>query len=390
MEFDLTAEQRSLRDLARSFATRSFDETAVRAELDTEHGFDREVWRALGTDLGVLGLTLPVALGGDSEPGAPGHVELALLAEELGRTLAGVPLLSTVALAGTALSHVGDDPDGPDGLAAELVGGVVDGGAVLALVATDARGRWSPGATDVTVDAGGTAGGGSDVRLTGTASHVLDAAAADTLLVVAQTPDGPRLHVVRADAEGVRTAPQTTLDQTRRLAVVRFDATPATPLAAAGAATLDAVAAARDVGALVLAAGAVGAGARLLETSVEHAKGRLQFGRPIGSFQGVKHRCADMLVAVEQSRSVTYHAAWTLDGATDDEPRTAVDLATVVTAAAFPALAKNTVQVHGGIGFTWEHPTHLYYKRAVGDAALLGGRAAAAERLAASVLDAAS
>ncbi len=111
--------------------------------------------------------------------------------------------------------------------------------------------------------------------------------------------------------------------------------------------------------------------------SVEYATARLQFGRPIGSFQGVKHRCADMHVAVEQSRSTAYHAAWTLDDPSLDDPRIAVDLATVETAADYQAVAKNTVQVHGGIGFTWEHPVHLYYKRAVSDASLLGGRAAA-------------
>jgi len=139
-------------------------------------------------------------------------------------------------------------------------------------------------------------------------------------------------------------------------------------------------------GALLTAAYQVGIAAVLTERAVAYAKQRTQFGRAIGSFQAVKHRCADMLVDVSHARSAAYHAAWAADAGTDD-PRLAADLATTVSAQSYLRVAKNTVQVHGGIGFTWEHPTHLYYKRAVGDAALLGGRAAAADRLAAAVLD---
>jgi alkylation response protein AidB-like acyl-CoA dehydrogenase len=142
----------------------------------------------------------------------------------------------------------------------------------------------------------------------------------------------------------------------------------------------------RQAGAVLTAALQVGLADRLTEATVAYAKERMQFGRPIGSFQAVKHRCADMLVEVEHARSAAYHAAWAHDTGVDD-PSLAADLATVVCAAAYLAVAKSAVQVHGGIGFTWEHPAHLYYKRAVSDAALLGGRAAAADRLAAAVLD---
>ncbi|MBS44335.1 MAG: acyl-CoA dehydrogenase [Nocardioides sp.] len=378
-EFVLTDEQEAVRDLARTFADRTFDESSVRGLLDDPRGFDPAAWRALGRDLGVLGLALPTTVGGDAEDGR-GHVELALLAEELGRVLAGVPLLGSVALAGTALARCGDDA-----AAAELLAGVLAGEQVLALAATDAAGRWAPEDTGVSLREGS-----DGAVLDGTVSHVVDGAAADTVLVVAQSGDGPRLVAVAAGtspADGLVVEPLTTLDQTRRLARLTFSGTPGRVVGDAGS-TLDAVAAARDAGALVLAAGAVGASAHLLATSVEYARTRLQFGRAIGSYQGVKHRCADMHVRVEESRSAAYHAAWTLDGATDDDVRTAVDLATVVTGEAFPQVAKDTVQVHGGIGFTWEHATHLYYKRAVGDAALLGGPAAASERLAASWLDA--
>ncbi|TMR37106.1 acyl-CoA dehydrogenase family protein [Actinomadura geliboluensis] len=375
MEFAFTEEQRALRDLTRSMAERTWTDDAVRAQLWTSSGFDREAWRVLGRDLGVLGLALPVEAGGDGG----GTVALAIVAEELGRVLAGVPLLGCVALAATALARSGA-PEAPG-----LVSGIVSGETVASLVATDARGAWAPARTGIT------ATGGPDAPvLSGTVSHVLDAVAADLFVVVAEADGDPALFLVDAGAQGLSVEPLTTLDQTRRLGRVRLDGTPARPLGDAGASALDAVAAARDVGAVVLAAEAVGASARLLAMSVEYASTRLQFGRPIGSFQAVKHRCADMHVAVEQSRSAAYHAAWSLDDPGLDDPRIAVDLATVRTAADYQAVVKNPVQVHGGIGFTWEHSAHLYYKRAVGDATLLGGRAAAAERLAASVLDAAS
>jgi acyl-CoA dehydrogenase len=227
--------------------------------------------------------------------------------------------------------------------------------------------------------------GDSGWRLSGEQAHVLDGAAADTVLVLAGTPTGPGLFAVDGAAAGLTREPQSVLDLTRRQARLRYDGVPARPVGEAGQAGA-AVAGARDVAAVVLAAEAVGGAQRLLDMSVEYAKTRLQFGRAIGSFQAVKHRCADMLVDVSHARSAAYHAAWAHDAGTDD-PRVAADLATVVTAEAYLHVAKSTVQVHGGIGFTWEHPTHLYYKRAVGDAALLGGRAAAADRLAAAVLD---
>jgi acyl-CoA dehydrogenase len=365
-EFEFTDEQRALREVARSVADRTWTDDAVRAQLETSTGFDREVWRTLGRDLGVLGLALPT----ESGETVGGMVDFAIVAEEFGRVLAGVPLLGCVALAGTALARSED--------AAGLVPEIVSGETVVSLVATDARGAWAPERTGIVAD-------GS--VLSGTASHVLDAVAADTFVVVAQADGGPALFLVDAGAPGLSVEPLTTLDQTRRLGRVRFDGTPARPVGDPGTSALDAVSAARDVGAVVLAAEAVGASSRLLAMSVEYATARLQFGRPIGSFQGVKHRCADMHVAVEQSRSTAYHAAWTLDDPRIDDPRIAVDLATVETAADYQAVAKNTVQVHGGIGFTWEHPAHLYYKRAVSDASLLGGRAAASDRLAATVLD---
>ncbi|HEX7355007.1 MAG TPA: acyl-CoA dehydrogenase family protein [Mycobacteriales bacterium] len=211
------------------------------------------------------------------------------------------------------------------------------------------------------------------------------------MLVLAGVDGGQGLFLVET-VDALERETQSGLDLTRRQARIRYADCPAVLLAEGGEAVA-AVAAARDTAAVILAAEAVGGAQRLVDMSVEYARTRLQFGRAIGSFQAVKHRCADMLVEVEHARSAAYHAAFAADDGTDAdaaEPRIAADLATVVSAEAYLMVAKNTVQVHGGIGFTWEHPTHLYYKRAVSDAALLGGRAAAAERLAGAVLDQAS
>ncbi|PRZ43328.1 alkylation response protein AidB-like acyl-CoA dehydrogenase [Antricoccus suffuscus] len=374
-EFEFTEEQRDMRALVRTFCADAWPETEVRRLMDTPEGFDREVWRRLGGDLGILGLAVPEEYGGEGR----GIVDLAIIAEECGRVVACSPFLSTVALSATALLHSADE-----GPRKALLTEIITGQKVVALAATDASGQWQPANGSVTA-----AQVSDGWTLTGAQSHVIDGAAADALLVLAQTPSGPTLFLVDPSAPGVTREPQTTLDQTRRMAVVTLRDAPGTVVGAVGGGD-EAVAKARDVGAVVLAAEAVGGSQRLLDISVEYAKTRLQFGRPIGGFQGVKHRCADMLVAVEDARSTAYHAAWALDDDSVDDARVAVDLATVVTADAYRRVAKDTVQVHGGIGFTWEHPTHLYYKRAASDAALLGGRAAASERLAAGVLDAAS
>ena len=374
-EFEFTEEQRDLRAMVRTFCADAWPETEVRRLMDTPDGFDREVWRRLGGDLGILGLAVPEEYGGEGR----GIVDLVIIAEECGRALACSPFLSTVALSATALLHSSDD--GPK---KELLSDIISGQKVVALAATDAAGQWQPATGSVT--ASEKSGGWT---LSGAQAHVIDGAAADALLVLAQTPKGPTLFLVDPAAQGVTRETQKTLDQTRRMAIVKLLEAPGAVVGdlGGGGAAVDH---ARDVAAVVLAAEAVGGSQRLLDISVEYAKTRLQFGRPIGGFQGVKHRCADMLVAVEDARSTAYHAAWALDDDNVDDVRVAVDLATVVTADAYRRVAKATVQVHGGIGFTWEHPTHLYYKRAASDAALLGGRAAASDRLAAGVLDAAS
>ncbi len=383
VEFEFSSERRALRDLARTVCADVWPEAEVRRLMETREGFDRDGWRRLGREAGLAGLTVPAEYGG----AGAGLVDLAVVAEEFGAAPACSPLLGTVALSATALQRSGDAE-----VAKQLLPAVTEGERVLALAATDDRGTWQPSRPTTTarrVDGGG--------RIDGAQAHVIDGDAADALLVLADV-DGPAgmagqadvdgrsgLFLVEGDAPGLGRELMSTLDLTRRQARLRFDGVAARLVGDVDAGAR-AVADARDTATVVLAAAAVGGAQRMLDLSVDYARTRLQFGRPIGSFQAVKHRCADMLVATEQARSTAYHAAWACDEAGDDH-RLAASLAQVTCADAYKRVASDAIQVHGGIGFTWEHPAHLYYKRAVSDAALLGRRAFHTGRLADLVLD---
>ena len=220
----------------------------------------------------------------------------------------------------------------------------MEGTRTAAFAVPDRGGRFDPALVTVAE---------SDGTLTGEVSQVVDGTA-DVLLVAARTGNGVGLFLVD-EAERV---PLSTLDRTRRQATVRFAATPARALAS-GADAERAITAALRTGAALLAAEQVGGAQRMLERTVAYAGTRLQFGRPIGSFQAVKHRCADMLVLVEHARSTAYHAAWALQDATDD-PDLAIGIAQATCSEAYQRVAEDTVQMHGGIGFTWEHSAHLY------------------------------
>ena len=357
-EFRFTPEQHDLRRAVRRFCTEQVDEPTVRRLMESDTGHDPALWARLGAELGVLGLAVPEELGG----AGGGLVDQAVVAEEFGAGLVPGPLFGTVGLAVPALVALGGD---------ELLDELVEGRRTAGFAVPDRGGRFDPELVTVTA---------ADGALTGELSQVVDGSA-DVLLVAARIGDGIGLYATEG---GDRTA-LSTLDQTRRQARVRFDATPAR-LLATGAEAETAITAALRTGAALLAAEQVGGAQRLLDLTVAYAGTRLQFGRPIGSFQAVKHRCADMLVLVEHARSAAYHAAWALQDGTDD-PDLAVSVAQATCSAAYQQVAADTVQLHGGIGFTWEHPAHLYYKRAITDAALLGSPAAHRERIAQLVLD---
>ena len=357
-EFVFTAEQQDLRRAVRQFCAERLDEAIVRRLMQTEDGYDRGLWARLGGELGVLGLAVPEGLGG----AGGGLVDQAVVAEEFGAALVPGPVLGSVGLAIPALVALGGD---------ELLGSLVEGERTAALAVPPT----APDLTEPVVTADRDA-------LTGVVDQVVDGAA-DVLLVPARDGDGIALYAT----EGGERSPLSTLDLTRRQAAVRFDGTPARRVAA-GADAERGVTVALRTAAVLLAAEQVGGAQRMLDMTVAYAGSRLQFGRPIGSFQAVKHRCADMLVLVEHARSAAYHAAWALQDGTDDAD-TAVSIAQATCSDAYQRVVADAIQLHGGIGFTWEHPAHLYFKRATTDAALLGSAAAHRERIARLVLDAA-
>ncbi|MGV0791388.1 acyl-CoA dehydrogenase family protein [Mycolicibacterium sp. XJ1819] len=366
-EYRFTDEQNQLRDAVRNFSAEHFSEDKVRASMESDPPFDPKVWARLGAELGVLGLSVPEADGGVGGT----LVDQAVAIEELGARLACGPLFGTVYLAIPALVAASSGA-----VRDELLGDLVDGRRSAAVAVVDRAGVFDADATTVTASGG---------ALSGTVTAVVDGGAADVLLVAARGSDGVALYAVDATAAGVQRTPLATLDLTRPAANVTFSEAPARRIAGpdGSARILDH---ALQVGAALLAVEQVGAAQHLLDLSVEYAKSRLQFGRPIGSFQAVKHRLANLLVDVEHARSTAYHAIWALTDGSDD-PALATSIAQAVCSAALTHVANDTIQVHGGIGFTWEHQAHLYYKRAATDAALLGSAEEHRDRVAAMVLD---
>lgn len=370
-EFTFTTEQQQLRAAVRKFSADNFDEPTVRHLMESEVAYDPAVWRRLGTELGVLGMSVPEADGGVGGS----LVDQAVAVEEFGATLACGPLFGTVYLAVPALVAC---PTGA--VRSELLTALIDGDRTAAFAVPDTAGAF---AIDVGVAAVGT---GDAVVLTGKIARVVDAVAADVFLVAAKGSDGVGLYA--ADAADVAITPLVTLDLTRPQADIDFSDSPARLLA--GPAEADRVINhALQVGSVLLAVEQVGAAQHLLDLSVEYAKSRLQFGRHIGSFQAVKHKLADMLVDLEHARSTAYHGVWSITDGSDD-PALAASIAQATCSAAFSRIAADTIQVHGGIGFTWEHQAHLYFKRAATDAALLGSAEEHRARVADLVLDAAT
>lgn len=372
--FAFTPEQQELRTAVRRFCAEHSDEATVRRLMESTPPFDGKTWVRLGSELGVLGLGVPEELDGSGG----GLVDAAIVVEELGAAVFCGPVFGTLALSIPALVAAPDTP-----VRTETLGPLVTGHRTAAFAVPDRGGRFAADA--VTVQA---TGSGETWAVSGTIERVVDAGAADDLLVAATGPDGVALFVVDAAGSGVQRTALTTMDLTRPQATIRLADAAARLLAGPQDAARVCEHALRT-GAVLLAAEQVGGAQHLLDLSVAYAKERLQFGRPIGSFQAVKHRLADMLVEQEHARSTAYHAAWALQDGTDD-PALAASIAQATCSSAFTRIAADTVQVHGGIGFTWEHQTHLYFKRAYTDAALLGSAEQHRSRLAELVLDTAA
>jgi alkylation response protein AidB-like acyl-CoA dehydrogenase len=367
------AEHDELRRVVRDFLREKSPGRAVRRLMEAGESRDEEVWALLGGQLGLTGIAVPERHGGAGY----GPAELGIVLEEMGGALLVAPYFATVALAGQALAASGDE----DAMARWLPG-IADGSLTATLAVGEESGSWS--LAEVAAVARQT-DGDNCWAVTGDKLFVIDGDTADLLLVVAHAPDGPGVFAVERGAAGNRapgleTARLDTLDLTRALASVTLRDTPAVRVGAAG--NTDAwLSEIRDLALAALAAEQLGGAARCLDMSVSYACVREQFGRPIGSFQAIKHKCANMLVDVECGRSAVQHASEALAGRQPDAPLAAA-LAYIHCSQAFTRAAKECIQIHGGIGYTWEHDAHLYLRRAKSSELLFGPPARQRTRLA--------
>jgi alkylation response protein AidB-like acyl-CoA dehydrogenase len=374
VDFAFSDEQDEFRRVVRRFVEERWSTAEVRRLAETPAGFDRAVWKQMGAELGLLGLAIPEAYGGQGF----GFLEVGIALEELGRQLAGGPYLASAVLATQALLAAAD----PAQRAAWLP--ALAAGELMAALAVDEPGG-RPGLAGVTASCRRVGGGW---RVSGAKTAVLDGQNADLLLVAARLDgaDAPTLLAVRPDAPGVAVAPVDGLDLSRRHADLALRDAPAVAVGPAGAAG-PALARTLDLGAIALAAEAVGAAARCLEMAVAYAKERIQFGRPIGSFQAIQHKCAEVLLELESARSAAYWSWWVAsqDGVDPGELAEAASVAKALAGDALARAAAENLQIHGGVGFTWEFDCHLYFRRARALEHLLGDpiwhRARIAERL---------
>lgn len=368
MEPGFTTEHEELRRTVRGALDTHSPEHEVRRLMVTEHGHDPRTWSRLAS-MGLPGLAIPEKYGGAGY----GWTEVGVVLEEAGRALLCGPYFSTVVLGAGALLAAGDEA-----ACAQYLPAIASGERIATLAHTGDDGRWD---TDVSeLNARRQDGGWV---LDGQKSYVLDGCLADLILVTARTDAGLRLFAAEGAAAGLRRTPLLTMDLTRKQARLEFSGTPArlVDVEDGGDAVVSRV---LDLAAVGLAAEQVGGAARVLEMAVGYAKMRHQFGRPIGSFQAVKHMCADMLVEIELARSAAYHAMWAADEDLEELP-IAAGIAKAHCADAYFAVASQNIQVHGGTGFTWEHPAHLYLKRAKTGQLLFGDSAYHRKRLARAV-----
>ena len=365
MNFAFSEEQDELRAVVRRFLAEKSPEPEVRRLMDTVSGYDPEVWRQTTGQLGLSGLAIPQKFGGSGF----GYAELTVVFEEMGRVLLCAPFFASVALAANLLLSTDDEI-----AKADYLPGLASGDLIGTVALAEPSGRWDE--SGVSLAATRTAAGWV---LTGEKLFVLDGTIAGLILVAARTPAGVSVFAVEKEAPGLAVEPLATMDQTRKQARVRLRATPARLVGDEGAGWA-AISRMLDLAAVALAAEQVGGAQRALEMAVDYAKTRVQFGKPIGSFQAIKHKCADMLLAVESARSAAYYGGFAADDA--DELPVAASLAKAYCSEAYLHTAAENIQIHGGIGFTWEHPAHLYFKRAKSSELLFGDPAYHRELLA--------
>ncbi|MGJ5021430.1 acyl-CoA dehydrogenase family protein [Bradyrhizobium oligotrophicum] len=348
MNFDFSDDQKQLRDQARKFLAEKCPPKAVRVVLDGKEPYDRALWKGFA-EMGFLGVAIPEEYGG----AGAGHLELCVIAEEVGRALAPVPFSSTVYLAAEALMLAGSDAQKQAWLPK-----IASGETIGALALFEGTGNPSPEAIRLEAANG---------VLNGTKKPVADGAIADLVIVAARTGSTGRdsdisLFLVDTKAGGVEAKALTNLDPTRGQAELTFKNCKAEPLGAAGEGW-SIITQVLDRAAVLTAFEQVGGSDRALEMGRDYALDRIAFGRPIGSFQAVKHMLADMYVSATLARSNSYYGAWALSTNAPELPEAAAS-ARISATQAFQHCAKNNIQVHGGMGFTWEFDCHMYYRRA--------------------------
>jgi alkylation response protein AidB-like acyl-CoA dehydrogenase len=365
----LTVEEaRELGQSVRAACERLATEERVREVAYEQTGYDSELWRMLCQQIGVAAIAVPEPLGGAGY----GAAALGVVAHELGRALAPVPFVASAVLATGLLLDCAESADIDEELLAALAGGERTAAAVV----TGNGGAWDRGAVTIVATSTGT-----QWTLDGAAQHVLHGVAADHLVVVAAVDGEPAVFLVDSGARGVTIEPERVLDRTRPMASIEFTAATAVRLAGDGPIE-DVIQHSVNRAIAVLTAEQVGACERVLEIATDYARTREQFGRPIGSFQAIKHRCADMLVDLEWARSASEAALQSIDDK-DGEASWRTSMAKAVCSEALRGGAQGNLQIHGGIGFTWEDSAHLYLKRARTDEVIFGGPGTHWERLAA-------
>lgn len=356
MDFAFSEEQEAFRDVVRRFLEERWPIAEVRRLADTATGYEPAVWKQMAAELGLLGLAIPESHGGQGF----GFLEVGIALEEMGRQLAGGPFLASAVVAAEAIRAAASEAQ-----AAAWLPAIAAGESIATLAGLEAAGRPDPEAVAATCRR-------VDGRwcVAGAKTAVLDGANADLLLVAAREAgtrgaEGLTLLAVRRDAPGVEVTPVDGLDLSRRIADVVLRDAPGEPLGTPGAAA-PALARVLDLAAIAVAAEAVGAAARCLEMAVAYARERVQFARPIGSFQAIQHKAAEVMLELESARSAAYWSWWVASQA-ETTPAALAEAASIAKASACDALSRaaaENLQIHGGVGFTWEFDCHLFYRRA--------------------------
>ncbi len=367
MKFSFTEDQEALRESARVFLADQSSSERVRAAMESERGYDHDVWTRVAQEMGWTAITVPEDHGGLGL----GYVELVALLEEMGAHVLCSPFFESICLGANAIMVGADDRQ-----KSEHLPGIASGDTIATLAFTEKNGRWDASGVSATARRDG-----SDYVLEGVKDFVPAGNAADLLVVAARRPgssgtDGIGLFAVPSNSAGVERTALPTMDQTRRQATVALNGVrvPASSLLGGNEEAWPAVEKTLQRAAVARAAEQAGGADRCLDMTVQYAKERVQFGRQIGSFQAVKHKCADMLLRVESARSAAYYAGWAAS-VDDAELPVLASLAKSYCSDAYFHCAADSIQIHGGVGFTWEYDVHIHFKRAKSTETLLGSPA---------------